>query len=144
MASIRIAIADDQTLITQSLKIVIESMADDIAVIGMASDGRGIIDLAENEHPHVILMDVRMPNINGVEATRIIHHRCPDIQIIVLTTFDDDDYITQALESGAVGYLLKDISTEVLISAIRAVYHGSFIVSQSVAPKFFHRSSSAK
>ena len=144
MAPIKIVIADDQTLITQSLKIVIESMADDITIVGMAKDGREAIELVEREQPHVILMDVRMPNIDGVEATGIIHRRYPDVQIIVLTTFDDDEYVTRAIESGAVGYLLKDISTEELISAIRAVHHGSVILSQSVAPKLFRRSLSVK
>ena len=138
MEKIRIVIADDQILITQSFKIVLETLAEDISVVGLAHDGREAVALAQKERPDVILMDVRMPNVDGVEATRLIHQANINVKIIMLTTFDDDNYVTEAIRAGAVGYLLKDISTDELINSIRSVSHGTVLVSATVARKMFH------
>ena len=138
MEKIRIVIADDQSLITQSFKIVLETLAEDISVVGLAHDGREAVALAQKERPDVILMDVRMPNVDGVEATRLIHQANINVKIIMLTTFDDDNYVTEAIRAGAVGYLLKDISTDELINSIRSVSHGTVLVSATVARKMFH------
>ena len=139
MEKIRIVLADDQNLITQSLKVVLEIQADDLIVVGTAHDGREVIDLVEQTAPSVVLMDIRMPNLNGVEATRIIHSRFPNTKIIMLTTFDDDELVRDAIDAGAAGYLLKDISTDELIASIRAVTHDVILVSTTVASKLVHQ-----
>lgn len=134
---IRVVIADDQALITQSFKILLETVATDIMVVGLAKDGEEAVSLVEREKPDVVLMDVRMPVMDGVQAAALIHQRVPDTKVIMLTTFDDDAYVHQAIGSGALGYLLKDISTEELVNAIRTVGHGAIMVSSSVAQKMF-------
>jgi len=136
---IRIVIVDDQSLITQSFKVVLETLAEDIVVVGLAHDGAEAVALVEREKPDVVLMDVRMPNLDGVEATRRIHQGNGAPKIIMLTTFDDDNYVSEAIQAGAVGYLLKDISTDELISSIRAANHGAVLVSPAVARKLIHK-----
>jgi DNA-binding NarL/FixJ family response regulator len=134
----RVVIADDQTLITQSFKILLETVApEDIAVVGLAHEGAEAVALVERERPDVVLMDVRMPGMDGVQAAAVIHRQFPDTRIIMLTTFDDDAYVHEAIAAGAVGYLLKDISTEELVAAIQSVGHGAIMVSSSVAQKVF-------
>ncbi len=135
MEKIRVVIADDQSLITQSFKVLLETVAKDIVVVGTARDGAEAVSVVEREKPDVVLMDVRMPVMDGVQATRLIHERQPSARIIVLTTFDDDAYVHEAIRGGAVGYLLKDISTEELLSSIRAARHGTIMVSPAVAQK---------
>jgi DNA-binding NarL/FixJ family response regulator len=136
---IRIVIVDDQSLITQSFKVVLETLAEDIVVVGLAHDGAEAVALVEREKPDVVLMDVRMPNMDGVEATRRINRGGSAPKIIMLTTFDDDSYVSEAIQAGAVGYLLKDISTDELISSIRAATHGAVLVSSALARKFLHK-----
>jgi DNA-binding NarL/FixJ family response regulator len=138
-AKIRLVIADDQSLITQSFKVLLETAARDLVVVGTARDGREAMDLVTSERPDVVLLDVRMPGMDGVQAAEAIHRAFPGVKIIMLTTFDDDAYVQEAIRSGAVGYLLKDISTEELISSIRAVHHGAVLVSSSVAHKLFQK-----
>jgi len=138
-ARIRVVIADDQSLVTQSFKVLLETAADDIEVVGTARDGSEALDLAGREVPDVVLLDVRMPVMDGVQAAGKIHNLLPQVKIIMLTTFDDDTYVHEAIAAGAVGYLLKDISTEELISSIRAVHHGAVLVSSTVAHKLFQR-----
>jgi DNA-binding NarL/FixJ family response regulator len=135
MEKIRVVIADDQSLITQSFKVLLETAAKDITVVGTARDGAEAAAVVEREKPDVVLMDVRMPVMDGVQATRLIHERQPAVRIIVLTTFDDDAYVHEAIRGGAVGYLLKDISTEELLNSIRAARHGTIMVSSTVAQK---------
>ncbi len=139
IAKIRLVIADDQSLITQSFKVLLETAARDLVVVGTARDGREALDLVTSERPDVVLLDVRMPGMDGVQAADAIHRAFPGVKIIMLTTFDDDAYVQEAIRSGAVGYLLKDISTEELISSIRAVHHGAVLVSSSVAQKLFQK-----
>jgi DNA-binding NarL/FixJ family response regulator len=129
----RLLIVDDQTLITQSFKIVLETQAQDLEVVGLAENGQKAVDLVERKRPDVILMDVRMPVMDGVQATAAILARHPEVRIIMLTTFDDDEYLQEALRAGAVGYLLKDISTDELIASIRAVRHGAVLVTAGLA-----------
>jgi len=136
---IRLVVADDQSLITQSFKVLLETAAADLLVVGTAHDGQEALDLVRREGPDVVLLDVRMPGMDGVQAADAIHRARPDVRIIMLTTFDDDAYVQEAIRSGAVGYLLKDISTEELISSIRAVHHGAVLVSSTVAQKLFQR-----
>jgi DNA-binding NarL/FixJ family response regulator len=136
---VRILIVDDQALFADSLKAVIGYRAPDFEVIGVAEDGASAIEAARREGPDVILMDIRMPGLDGVQATKAIHAELPEVKIVVLTSFDDDEYIYEALENGAVGYILKDIPVNELLTSLRAVMDGSFLVSPAVAKKLVHR-----
>jgi DNA-binding NarL/FixJ family response regulator len=135
----RVLIVDDQALFADSLKAVIGYRATDFEVIGVAQDGAAAIEVARLEVPDIILMDIRMPGLDGVQATKTIHAELPQIKIIVLTSFDDDEYIRDALENGAVGYILKDIPVTELLSSLRAVLDGAFLVSPAVARKLVSR-----
>jgi DNA-binding NarL/FixJ family response regulator len=137
MNKIKLILADDQTLITQSLKIVLETQSDEIQVIGVAEDGFQVLELVKRNSPDLILMDVRMPRMDGVEATRIITQSGKNIKIIMLTTFDDYEYVREAMKAGAVGYLLKDISTDELIAAVKAAFHGAVLISPTIVAKLF-------
>jgi len=139
MERIRIALADDQKLFVESLSRTIVSRSKDIAVVGIAYDGNQIVSLVEKEEPDLILMDVRMPGMDGVAACQKILESHPKIKVIMLTTFDDDEYILQALHYGAVGYLLKNISPEEVITSIRAVMHGAVQMSSAIARKMVER-----
>jgi len=135
MKKIRVLLVDDQVLFVESLRTVLETRAADFEVVGVALSGREAIRLVVERHPDIILMDVRMPDMDGVEATRIIHEAYPDIHVLMLTTFDDDVYVVEALNHGAAGYMLKDIPPEDLIVSLRAVCSGSIIISPQVANK---------
>lgn len=130
---VRIVLVDDQLLFVESLKTVLENLAEDFQVVGMASNGVEAIHCVEQFQPQVVLMDVRMPEMDGVEATRRIHDRFPDVQIMMLTTFDDDEYVGEALKYGAAGYLLKNIPPAELISSIRAMVSGAVAIHPSIA-----------
>ena len=121
---IKVLIADDQELIRQSLQIVLESK-EGLEVTGVAADGQEVIQCIRKQKPDVVLMDIRMPKMDGVQCTKIIKENYPEIKIIILTTFDDDEYVYNALKFGASGYLLKGISADSLIEAIHKVYHGN-------------------
>lgn len=131
---IKILIADDQELIRESLKIVLD-MNVDMEVVGTAEDGRKVLDVVTKNLPDVILMDIRMPELDGVECTRIVKEKFPHVKIIILTTFDDDEYVYYALKYGASGYLLKGCSVQELTAAIRTVMSGGSILNQSVINK---------
>ncbi len=135
MDKIKLLLVDDQTLFVESLKTVLRTRAKDMIVIGVANDGPGALEMVAGEQPDVILMDVRMPGMNGVETTRQIKEKFPLIKVLMLTTFDDDDYVVEALKLGAVGYLLKDMPPAELIKAIRAVHEGGVLISPKVAAK---------
>lgn len=107
MDQMEILIVDDQILFAESLKSVLENDAPDMHVVSIAHNGKEAIDLVIEEPPDLILMDVRMPVVNGVQATQAIHEIHPEIKILMLTTFDDDEYVQQAIKYGAAGYLLK-------------------------------------
>ena len=131
---IKVLIADDQELIRQSLQIVL-GIEKDIEVIGTAENGLEVVRMIRKEKPDVILMDIRMPEMDGVVCTQIIKENYPDIKIIILTTFDDDEYVFNALKHGASGYLLKGISTKELADAIRKVYQGTAMINEDIASK---------
>ncbi|MGL1893935.1 MAG: response regulator transcription factor [Spirochaetaceae bacterium] len=133
MEKINILIVDDQALFAESLKIVLEIRSDFINVVAMATNGLEAIELAEKHEPDLILMDIRMPKMDGVESTKRIHLKFPDIKIIMLTTFDDDEYIRDALNFGATGFLLKDTPPLELISSIHGASNGMVLISPSVA-----------
>ena len=127
---IQIMIADDQELIRESLSIVLSANTD-MEVTGLASNGRELLELIKNSKkapPDVVLMDVRMPELDGVEATHAVKEQWPQVRIIILTTFDDDEYVFNALKYGASGYLLKGVSVPELSSAIRTVAQGGAMI----------------
>lgn len=131
---IKVLIADDQELMRQSLQIILD-IEKDIEVIDAVPDGREVIRSVRKARPDVILMDIRMPEMDGVVCTQIIKENYPDIKIIILTTFDDDEYVFNALKYGASGYLLKGISTKELSDAIRKVYKGNAMINGDIASK---------
>ena len=134
--TIRLLLIDDSEIFRQGLAKLL-STKEDLEVVGQAHNGREGIALTEALQPDVILMDVRMPVCDGVTATREIHQRYPWIKIIVLTTFDDDEYIWQSLQSGAIGYLLKRTPIEQVTVAIRSAYQGYSQLGPTIAPKIF-------
>jgi len=136
-SNIRVALADDQKLFVESLRRTITARSEDIEVVGIAYNGNEIIALTESLRPALILMDVRMPETDGVEACRVILERFPDTKVMMLTTFDDDEYVVHALHYGAVGYLLKNTSPEEVITSIRAVHEGAVQMSPEIARKYF-------
>lgn len=131
---IKVMIADDQELIRDSLKIVLEQNGD-MQVSALASDGQECLEMLETDRPDVILMDVRMPEVDGVQATRIIKEKYPEVHIIILTTFDDDEYVYNALKYGASGYMLKGVSVSELSAAIRTVASGGAMINPEVVTK---------
>jgi DNA-binding NarL/FixJ family response regulator len=133
---IRLLLVDDQHLFRQGLASLL-SLEEDLEIVGEANDGNEAIALTEKLQPDVILMDVRMPVCDGVVATREIHQRYPWIRILVLTTFDEDEYIWQSLQAGALGYLLKSTPSGQLAAAIRTLNQGYGQLGPTIAPKVF-------
>ena len=131
---IKVLIADDQELIRQSLQIVLGTEKD-IEVLDAVENGVEVVRSVRREKPDVILMDIRMPEMDGVVCTQIIKENYPNIKIIILTTFDDDEYVYNALKYGASGYLLKGISTKELAEAIRKVYQGTAMINGDITSK---------
>ncbi|HKV83612.1 MAG TPA: response regulator transcription factor [Ktedonobacterales bacterium] len=141
---IRVLLVDDQALLRESFRRLLELESDDIEVIGAAADGQDALELIERlcragGPPDVVLMDIRMPRLNGVEATRELKRRWPAIRVVMLTTFDDEEYIVDGLRAGARGYLLKDTSSDQLVQAIRAAHRGEAPLQPSVAVKLVAR-----
>lgn len=131
---IKVLIVDDQQLVRESLKIVLDSK-ENFSVINIAENGYLALQAIKKEKPDVVLMDIRMPQLDGVQCTKMIKEKYPEIKIIILTTFDDDDYVFNALKNGASGYLLKGTSTEKLCEAIETVYSGQAMINPDVASK---------
>jgi DNA-binding NarL/FixJ family response regulator len=131
---IRILLADDQSLFREALRMLISSQPD-LEVVGEAANGAEAVKLAGSFRPNVVLMDLQMPVMNGVAATRQLHSTQPDCHVIALTTFDGDEYIFDCLRAGAVGYLLKDAPSENLFAAIRAAARGESFLQPSVTTR---------
>ena len=127
-------IADDQELIRQSLQIVLNA-CEDIEVVATAQNGREVLSAVRRTAPDVILMDIRMPEMDGIQCTKILKENDPSLRILVLTTFDDDQFVYQALKHGACGYLLKGVSMEELANAIRTAAKGGSMIHPTVASK---------
>ena len=132
--AIRVLLVDDQALFREGLETLL-SVHQDIRVIGHACNGQEALNIAEQLKPDVVLMDVRMPMMDGVRATRRLMKAQPQAKVIVLSTFDDDEYIFDALRAGAVGYLLKDVASKQLVEAIRAASQGDSVLEPSIAAK---------
>lgn len=131
---IKVLIVDDQSLIREGLTMML-SLYSHILVVGEAVNGREAIEILKENEVDLILMDIRMPVMNGVEATKIIKEQYPHIKVLILTTFNEDEYIIQGLKNGADGYLLKDISSEELVKAVQTVYEGNILLQPDVARK---------
>lgn len=131
---VKIMIADDQQLIRESLKIILDSDPN-FEVVKVVGSGQEVLDTLERESVDIILMDVRMPNMGGVDCTRLVKKKYPNIKVIILTTFDDDEYIYDALKYGASGYLLKGCSLDELSLAIHNVLSGGACFNPNVAGK---------
>jgi DNA-binding NarL/FixJ family response regulator len=134
METIKVLVADDQRLMREGLATLL-ALADDIDIVAQAGDGAEAIELAQAHRPDVILMDIQMPHVNGVEATRTIRSLLPATQIIILTTFDNDEYLLEGLRAGACGYLLKDMPSEQLADAIRSAAKGQSPIGPEMARK---------
>ncbi|RME47566.1 MAG: DNA-binding response regulator, partial [Caldilineae bacterium] len=132
--AIRILLVDDQKLMREGLRVLLE-METDLQVIGEAGDGETALAIYARHRPDVVLMDVRMPGMDGVETTRRLRDRWPEARVIILTTFDDDEYVFEGLRAGALGYLLKDVSGRDLAEAVRTVAGGGALIEPSVARK---------
>ena len=131
LGQIKVLLVDDQSLIRMGFRMVLEA-CDDITVVGEAADGRTGLQMVKALHPDVVLMDVRMPNVNGIEATTEIVESYPAVKVLILTTFDLDEYAFGALRAGASGFLLKDVKPEELTAAIRSVAHGDAAISARI------------
>jgi DNA-binding NarL/FixJ family response regulator len=131
---IRLMIVDDQKLMRQGLRTLLE-LETGFEIVGEAGDGKSALEAYSELQPDVVLMDIRMPGMDGVEATRRIHESWPDARIIILTTFNDDTYVFEALRVGALGYLLKDLSGHELANAVHTVADGGALIDPSVARK---------
>lgn len=131
---IKVLLVDDQQILAEGIKSVLETSRD-IKVAGIALDGVQAVEKCASLKPDVVLMDIRMPNMNGMVATKRIKEAYENIKIIVLTTFDDSDYILSAINNGASGYLLKDIGATALIDAVKNAYAGDTILPAKIAKK---------
>jgi DNA-binding NarL/FixJ family response regulator len=141
MNIIKVLLVDDQSLIREGLKALLE-LESDLEVIGEAENGRDAINLIAQLQPDVVLMDIRMPIMDGVAATKEIRSSFSNVKVLVLTTFDNDEYVTAALQNGAMGYLLKDTPSEELAVAIRAVQKGYTQLGPGIGAKLMTQFSS--
>ncbi|MET7775279.1 response regulator transcription factor [Streptomyces mirabilis] len=143
MTPIRVVLADDQQLIRTALRMVIADI-EDVEVVGEAADGEEAVTRAEELRPDVVVMDIRMPGVDGIEATRRITTGAGESRIVVLTTFDDDDYVYGALRAGASGFLVKDMAMDDIIGAIRVVAAGDALIAPSVTRRLIQDFTSAR
>jgi len=135
---IRVLLADDQSLVRAGFRMILKAEPD-IEVVGEASDGREAVARAETLDPEVVLMDIRMPSLDGIEATRQITARNPSARVLVLTTFDLDEYVYQSLRAGASAFLLKDAKEQQLVAAIRVVADGGSLFAPSVTRRLIEK-----
>jgi DNA-binding NarL/FixJ family response regulator len=131
MDKIRLLIADDHTILRDGIRAILDGEAD-IVVVGEAEDGRAAVSMTAQLEPDVVLMDIAMPRLNGLEATRQIKNNHPNVKVLILSMYENEEYIRQVLATGAMGYILKDAAARELLSAIRAVYHGEAVLSPAI------------
>jgi two-component system, NarL family, response regulator LiaR len=137
----KVIICDDQSIVREGLAMLLK-LEPDIQVIGMADDGAAAIELVDKERPDVVLMDLKMPSVNGVEATRHIKSKYPEVRVLILTTYDDDQWVFDAINAGASGYLLKDTPRDELVKAVRGTTTGKTYLDPSIAGKVLEQISS--
>ncbi|MES9779083.1 response regulator transcription factor [Bacillus velezensis] len=129
-----IIIVDDQQIVREGLKMIL-SLHEEINIVGEASNGEHLLDLLKQIRPEIILMDIRMPIMDGIEATKLVKERYPDIKVIILTTFNDSEYIFTGLKSGADGYILKDSDSQEIIDSIKTACEGNILLNPKVTLK---------
>lgn len=139
MKKIRILLADDHPVVREGTRRVMEQEAD-FEVVGEAGDGEEAVKLAIENSPDIALVDIVMPKLNGIEATRKIKESCPNVAILILSAYDDDEFIFNLLEAGAAGYLLKNVRGQELVTAVRAVCNGGSVLHPSILSKVLKRS----
>jgi DNA-binding NarL/FixJ family response regulator len=127
----RVLLADDQALVRRGFRLILE-LEPDIEVVGEAGDGREALNLARELDPDVVVMDIRMPEVDGIEATRMLKRTCSTARVLILTTFDLDEYVYEAMRAGAGGFLLKDVPSDQLVAAIRTVEGGDALISPAL------------
>jgi DNA-binding NarL/FixJ family response regulator len=135
---IRVVIADDHALVREGTRQILEDQPG-LTVVGEAQDGEEAVALVSRLRPDVVLMDIAMPKLNGIEATRLIKQATPSTSVLVLTAYDDDQYIYALLDAGAAGYLMKNVRGEELAQAVRAVAEGESVLHPAIAAKVFKR-----
>lgn len=128
----KIMIVDDDSLIRDSLKVLLE-LEDDIDVVGTASNGKEAYEMLNKINPEIVLMDIRMPVIDGVIGTKLIKQKNQNIKVVILTTFKDDEYIKEAIKNGAEGYILKNQTGDSIVESLRAIYRGNVVFEKNVA-----------
>jgi two-component system, NarL family, response regulator LiaR len=138
MAKIRVVIADDHAVVREGTRILLER-EEDIEVVGEAADGEEAIKLIEELKPDVAMLDISMPKLSGIEVTRRIKPRFPSLAVLILTAYDNDEYVFALLEAGAAGYLLKDVNGREIVEAVRSVYSGESVLHPSIARKVIQR-----
>jgi len=136
----KVIICDDQAIVRDGIGMLLK-LEPDIEVVGVAEDGAEAVELVAKESPELVLMDLKMPVMNGVEATRKIRANFPDVKVLVLTTYDDDEWVFDAIQAGASGYLLKDTPRDEVVKAIRGTVTGKAYVDPSVAGKVLRQAS---
>lgn len=139
----KVIICDDQDIVRDGLELLLKLEAD-IEIVGVAGDGAEAVEMAEREKPDLVLMDLKMPIMNGVDATREIRAKFRDVKVLVLTTYGTDEWVIEAIRAGASGYLLKDAPREEVLKAIRGTIEGKTYVDPSVAGKILEELTSAK
>ena len=140
--AIRVVIADDHALLREGTRQILEDQPG-LRVVGEAQDGEEAVALVSRLHPDVVLMDIAMPKLNGIEATRLIKQASPSTSVLILTAYDDDQYVYALLDAGAAGYLLKNVRGDELAQAVRAVAEGESVLHPAIARKMFKRYTSA-
>ena len=137
----KVIICDDQAIVRDGLEMLLK-LEPDIDVVGIAEDGAAAVEMVAKKTPDMVLMDLKMPIMNGVEATRQIRTKYPEVKVLVLTTYDDDEWVFDAIQAGASGYLLKDTPRDEVVKAIRGTVTGKTYVDPSVAGKILRQASS--
>jgi len=143
MTEIRVLLADDHVLVRQGIRQFLEDEGD-IEVIAEANDGAEAIQMIQEQQPDIAILDIRMPKVSGVEATRRIKDRFPNVRVLILTAYDDDPYVFALLQAGADGYVLKTASADELVRAVRTVHKGQSALSPEIASKVVQQMTSGK
>jgi NarL family two-component system response regulator YdfI len=127
-----VVVADDHPIVREGLRMMLQEISDDFELVGEAADGESAVDLIREHQPNVVLMDLRMPRVDGLEGMRRIRSHWPEVAVLILTTYNDDELIIRGLQAGARGYLLKDASTDTLLEAIRTAARGEMLVQPEI------------